>query len=287
MKPKPKPAARRSGELLFDVELRAATGDEPRTIVGHPIRYNSWSEDLGGFRERVLPGAVTKTLAENDIRALFNHDPNIVLGRNGPQTLRLVDEPSAVRMELSPPETTTVNDLVIVPMERKDITQMSFGFRTIKDDWRDPSQATKKDGLWERDLLEIRLFDVSIVTFPAYVRTDAHLRGLLNELEGSGIDLGALTAMLARAERDIPITDADIDLVIGSIAALRSYLPAEPEPELIERLTVSIAARGHHSDAEPEPDAGHHSGETAGRSVAQLRRLLDFEAAAMSPAATA
>jgi HK97 family phage prohead protease len=287
MKPKPKVRLREQRIFDVDLEIREAEGDQPRTIVGHPVVYNRWSEDLGGFRERVLPGAATKTIAESDIRALFNHDPNFILGRNRAGTLRLIDEPGKLRMELTPPETDTINDLVIAPMRRRDLTQMSFGFRTIKDEWRDPSQATKKDGLWERDLIEFSLFDVSPVTFPAYPQTDVHVRALLGELEGTGVDFGALTAMLTRAERGIPTTDADIDLVIGSIAALRSYLPAEPEPELLERLSVSIAARGHHSDAEPEPDAGHHSGEITGRSVVQLRRLLDLEAAALSPVPTA
>lgn len=284
MKTKPKVRTREQRVFEVDLEIREGEGDQPRTIVGHPIVYNRWSEDLGGFRERVLPGAATKTIAESDIRALFNHDPNFILGRNRAGTLRLSDEAGKLRMELTPPDTDIVRDLVIVPMQRRDLTQMSFSFRTIKDEWRGPAEATKKDGLWERDLIEFNLFDVSPVTFPAYPQTDVHVRSMLGELEGTGVDFGALTAMLTRAERGIPITDADIDLVIGSIAALRSYLPAEPEPELLERLTASVAARGLHSDAESEPDAGHHSGEPAGRSVVGLRRLLELEEAAMAPA---
>jgi HK97 family phage prohead protease len=286
---KTRPKTRTREERIFDVELeiRAATDDQPRMIVGHPIVYNRWSEDLGGFREQVLQGAVTKTIVESDIRELFNHDPNFILGRNKAQTLRLIDEPGKLRMELTPPDTQTINDLVIAPMERKDLTQMSFGFRTVKDDWREPADATKRDGLWERDLLEVKLYDVSPVTFPAYTQTDVHVRSMLGELDGTGVDFAALTAMLTRAERGIPPTDADIDLVIGSIAALRSYIPAEPEPELLERLSASIVSRGHHSDAEPEPNAGHHSGEPRVVPAKLLRDLLLQEEAAMAPALTA
>lgn len=281
-----RPRLKTREERIFDVdlEIRAATDDQPRQIIGHPIVYNRWSEDLGGFRERVMPGAVRKTIAEADIRALFNHDPNFILGRNKSGTLRLIDEPSKLRMELTPPDNDTINHLVISPMERKDLTQMSFGFRAVADEWREPATAIKKDGLWERDLLELKLFDVSPVTFPAYTQTDVHVRSLLGELEGTGIDFSALTATLTRAERGIPITDTDVDLVIGSIAALRSYLPAEPEPALLERLGASIVGRGHHSTAEPEPETGHHSDEPTGRSVAHLRRLLDLELAEGSAA---
>lgn len=250
---KPKTRTREERIFTVDLEIRAATEDQPLRILGHPIIYDRWSEDLGGFRERVRPGSMTKTLAESDIRALFNHDPNIVMGRTKSQTLSLVDEPDRIRMELFPPDTTTIRDLVVAPMERRDITQMSFSFKTIRDEWRDPTQAIRKDGLWERDLLEARLYDVSVVTFPAYTHTDAAVRDTIGFLDGTGIDFSALTALLTRAERGISLTDADIDLLNGSIDVLRSYIP-EPEPQ---------------AAATPEEPK-------AGRSIVHLARLVDL-----------
>lgn len=255
---KTKPKARSREERIYTVDLEVREGDDkPLRIVGHPVVYNRWSEDLGGFRERILPGSATKTIAESDIRALFNHDPNIVLGRNTAGTAVFMDQANGLRMEAYPPDTQTIRDLVIAPMQRGDINQMSFAFRAVRDEWREPK---KLGDLWERDIHEFRMFDASIVTFPAYPQTDAAVRGDLGILDGvAGLDFRALTALLTRCERGITLTEADIDLLNGSIAALRSYLP-EPEPVVVT------------TPGEPQ----------AGRDVAHLRRLLDLRARELS-----
>lgn len=231
--------------LSVELEVREDEGQPPR-IVGYPIRYDVWSEDLGGFRERIRPGAATKTIAEADIRVLFNHDPNIVLGRNRSGTATFVEDRKGVRVEVTPPETQTVQDLVLAPMRRGDVNQMSFAFRAIRDEWHEP----KKPGqLAERDLFEFRMYDGSVVTFPGYTQTEAAVRGLL---EGVGIDWAALSACITRAERGLHLTDADTDLLTGSIDVLRSYIPQEPEP----------------SATTPVPQAGPP--------LAHLRRVLDL-----------
>jgi len=205
---------------LSDIEVREATDGQPPVIEGTAVVYNRWSQDLGGFKERVLPGAFTNSLAGSDIRALFNHDVNIILGRNKSGTLSLTDMAQGLRTHIEPPETDLVRDMVLVPMKRRDVNQMSFSFRTRQDEWREP----KKDGaLWERDLIEAELFDVSVVTFPAYTQTDAAVRALL---EGGALNLPALSALIARLERGLPLTGSDRELVEGSIALLRSYVPA-------------------------------------------------------------
>ena len=255
MKKRPKARAHETRYFaLDDFEVRA-DGDEPPHIVGMPIRYNVWSDDLGGFRERVLPGSMTKTLGESDIRGLFNHDPNMVIGRNKAQTMTLADEADGVRMDAVPPDATWATDL-LASMRRKDIDQGSFGFRSIRDEWREGDErVVKKDDLWERDLLEVQLFDVSVVTFPAFAQTRIDARSLIGEIDGIGIDWTALTACLTRAERGLPITDTDVDLLTGSIQVIRGYLPSESEP-----------------DPATTPDEPQ-----AGRSRAHLRRLLDLE----------
>ena len=237
----------RRDERTFEVAIeRRSEGDErPLRIVGHPIVYDRWSQDLGGFRERVRPGAVTKALLEDDIRALLNHDPNFVLGRNRAATLSLSDQAGSLRMELYPPDTGTVRDLVVTPMERGDINQMSFAFRTVRDEWREPKTA---DGLYERDLLELRLFDVSIVTFPAYTQTDASLRSIFADV---GIQWEAVAALAVRVDRGVPTTESDRSLVESAIAALRSLAPEEEQET---------------TESGPAP---------SGRDVARLRRLLD------------
>lgn len=153
-------------ELRFD-----ATDGVAAKMSGHAAMFDSLSQDLGGFRERIAPGAFSNTIQTSDIRALFNHDSNIVLGRNKAGTLRLKEDSSGLAIEIDPPDTTAARDLAI-SMKRGDINQMSFGFRTISDAW------AKLDGEWIRTLLEVELFDVSPVTYPAYPETDIAMRSM-------------------------------------------------------------------------------------------------------------
>lgn len=148
-----------------------AKENEPPKMIGHAAMFNSLSEDLGGFREQIAPGAFAGTLQTADIRALFNHDSNIVLGRNKAGTLRLSEDNTGLSIEIDPPDTSAARDL-IVSMKRGDINQMSFGFRTISDAW------AKTNGEWVRTLLEVDLFDVSPVTYPAYSSTDIAVRSM-------------------------------------------------------------------------------------------------------------
>jgi HK97 family phage prohead protease len=154
-------------------ELRTVMdGDKPSKICGHAAKFDSLSEDLGGFRERIAPGAFAKTIESGDIRALWNHDANIVLGRNKSGTLRMSEDIAGLYYECDAPDTQLVRDMVMSPIARGDVNQCSFGFRTISDKW------AKVDGEWLRTLLEVELFDVSPVTYPAYASTDVGLRSL-------------------------------------------------------------------------------------------------------------
>lgn len=154
----------------FRVEKRE---DKPPKIIGHAAMFNTLSEEIYGFREKIAHGAFKKTIKDDDVRALFNHDPNIVLGRNGPGTLTLSEDNKGLVIEIDPPDTQQARDLM-VSIERGDISQMSFAFRAVEEEWKfnegkDPDIRTLK---------EVRLFDVSPVTFPAYTQTDVGVRAL-------------------------------------------------------------------------------------------------------------
>jgi HK97 family phage prohead protease len=153
-------------------ELRAAGDKEKPQIAGHAAKFDTLSEDLGGFRERIAPGAFAKAIQSSDIRALWNHDANIVLGRNKAGTLRLSEDSAGLAYECDVPDTQLVRDMVLAPIARGDVNQCSFGFMTRNDKWQ------KVDGEWIRTLLEVDLFDVSPVTYPAYQATDVAVRGL-------------------------------------------------------------------------------------------------------------
>lgn len=154
-------------------ELRVLRAEgAPPKIVGHAAVFNAPSVDLWGFREQIAPGAFRKSLSKDDIRALWNHDPNIILGRNTSGTLSLAEDEVGLAFEIVAPDTQLVRDMVLSPIERGDVSQMSFGFRTITDKWR------MQDGMPFRTLLEVDLVDVSPATFPAYPDTDVAVRSL-------------------------------------------------------------------------------------------------------------
>lgn len=160
-------------------ELRVQSVDKITKIAGHAAKFDVLSEDLGGFRERIAPGAFAKSIGSSDIRALFNHDANIVLGRNKAGTLRLSEDSAGLAYEVDAPDTQLVRDMVLSPIARGDVNQCSFGFYTENDKW------TKVDGEWIRTLLECELLDVSPVTYPAYPQTEVAVRALQQAIQTS------------------------------------------------------------------------------------------------------
>ena len=166
----PKPGAAERRHFVVPMEVRA-DDDAPTKIVGHAAVFNQLSEDLGGFREKIAPGAFSKSIG-GDVRAMFNHNPDMILGRTGAKTLTLSEDARSLAVEIAPPDTETARH-VIEALRRGDVTQMSFGFRTISDTWEN------EDGkIPVRTLNEVELFDVSPVTFPAYPQTDVAVRSL-------------------------------------------------------------------------------------------------------------
>lgn len=163
---------RRSFSVEIEVEERAEGG--ARRIIGHAAVFNSLSENLGGFRERIAPGAFADSIKIDDVRALFNHDPNFVLGRNRAKTLELSEDERGLAIKITPPDTTFARDL-LVSLERRDITQMSFGFSVLPGGQIFENDT---DGMAIRTLTQVKLYDVSPVTFPAYTQTDVAVREL-------------------------------------------------------------------------------------------------------------
>ena len=153
-------------------ELRAITDEKGlRHIVGYAAVFNSLSEDLGGFREKIDPGAFSKTILVDDVRALKNHNSDYVLGRNKSKTLTMAEDQRGLKIDVVPPDVQWARDYM-ESIDRGDIDQMSFGFKTIAQKWEGeyPEEI--------RTLLEVQLFDVSPVTFPAYPDTAVGLRSL-------------------------------------------------------------------------------------------------------------
>ena len=158
-------------------EVRAAEVEgEPTKIVGYASVFDNRSELIGGsFREVIKPGAFDDVLSD-DVRALFNHDPNFILGRSSVGTLALSVDDKGLRYEITAPTTQTIRDLVLAPMQRGDISQSSFAFRVARDGER---WYQDEDGVIVREISRFsRLLDVSPVTYPAYNAAEAGVRSL-------------------------------------------------------------------------------------------------------------
>ncbi len=168
-------------------------------IVGHAAIFDTWTTLYEGrywtWREVIKPGAFAAAIKEEqDVRSLFNHDPNFVLGRTKSGSLHLEEDATGLLTRTEPPNTPTIRDLVIAPIERGDITGMSFGWlprkgdKVVRTEGDDGTVTIDSGGLvvtfrHEDDRLveewEVRaadLFDISPVTYPAYEGTDVALR---------------------------------------------------------------------------------------------------------------
>lgn len=157
--------------VVEDIGLRIDGVDSPK-ITGYAAKFGKWSEDLGGFREKIRVGAFDDVL-DDDVRALKNHDPNLLLGRTKSGTLRLTANKTGLRFEIDPPDTNVGRDTV-EEIRRGDISGCSFGFIIETDEWR-----YLQDDTVERTIIKFRkLFDVGPVTYPAYPDTSVAARSL-------------------------------------------------------------------------------------------------------------
>lgn len=149
----------------FDFRVEKRDGGDRLVIEGYAYKFHARSQNLGGFVEQILPGAGEESAANDDVRALFNHDANLILGRNTSGTLRLAEDGEGLPYEVDGDmRQSYVRDLAIA-LERGDVSQSSFGFTTPPGgvDWSFTEDETPL-----RSVVKMRLFDVSPVTFPAY-----------------------------------------------------------------------------------------------------------------------
>jgi HK97 family phage prohead protease len=149
-----------------DFEVRAE-GDG-MTFTGYASVFNSPSQDLGGFIEYVAPGAFKRSLqSRNEVKLLWNHDAGEPLASLRGGSMQLVEDERGLKVTASLPQTSRGRDVAEL-LRTKVIDSMSFGFNVIKDTWSRDGQT--------RTLDSVRLFEVSIVSFPAYESTTAQVR---------------------------------------------------------------------------------------------------------------
>lgn len=200
-----------------------ALGDESRTIEGF-IPYNSLSQDMGFF-EQILPGAFAKSLAESkDIRALYSHDDSKLLARTKNGSLVFTDGPDGLRFQFDAPETTDGND--VLNMVRSSLIDgCSFGFSTITDNWH------LLNGQEVRDLVEVRLFEVSLVGTPAYEQSRVSMRSLSSFFDGKEL-----------SEDDQKSVQAEIEKLQALLPHQEEEHREDPQPETHEEDDAEMQA---------------------------------------------
>lgn len=158
-------------EIRSGGDLRAVS---PGKLAGYAAVFHSPSQDLGGFVERILPGAFKRSLTKPDnIRALLEHDPQRLLGRVGSRTLSLQEDKKGLYFELSLPDTSYARDLGAL-VERGDISGCSFGFRVPEGG----ANWDMRSGQLTRDLVTVDLQEITITANPAYLDTTVAKRSM-------------------------------------------------------------------------------------------------------------
>ena len=156
--------------IVRDGELRAA-GD--LRVTGYAAVFDTPSlplrENMHSFTETVRKGAFARTIAQDDVRALFSHDDSKILGRTKARTLHLAEDNVGLHADISLPNTTLGRD-VHESVKRRDISGMSFRFSVRKDNWSHSGD--------QRELLDVQLTEISLVAFPAYPSTTAEARSI-------------------------------------------------------------------------------------------------------------
>jgi hypothetical protein len=155
------------------------TSKDRKKIVGFAAVFDQLSEPIDWFREEIDPHAFDVCLASNpDVRCLYNHNAEMILGRTKAGTLRLAIRDSGLEFDCDTPDTQYARDLH-ASIARGDISQASFGFTVPMggDDWREETDAAGNVTTIRR-LMNVNLFDVSPVTFPAYPQTSVSGREL-------------------------------------------------------------------------------------------------------------
>ena len=192
---------------IFNIENRFETREDGQeVVVGYGSIWNSRSENLGGFYEYISPDAISQeTIEKSDVRALINHNPDLVLARSTAGNLSLSVDEKGLRYEFSIPETSYGKDLSI-NMKNGNINQSSFAFTVGSDEW-----STDEDGNDIRTITSIeKLYDVSPVTYPAYSQAES--------------DLVVAQRALAMYKENKEIKEEETDLVARSLAQLKIEL---------------------------------------------------------------
>jgi HK97 family phage prohead protease len=208
-------------------EMRVKTTDNKRILEGYAAVFDVWT-NIGWFKEIIRKGSFSETIRNDDIRALWNHNPDFPFARNTSGTLKLSEDDHGLHYEFEIPNTTYGNDL-IENVNNKTVTQNSFGFSILDEKWG------KENGDEYREILKVMLYDISPVTYSAYPQTSLNMRSIFNQ---SGLNFENLAAIFNRFQRGLPLSPEDRAIISASIEKLKSYLPI-PEQTPSEKEDIN------------------------------------------------
>ena len=205
----------------FDADFELRAEGDGMTFVGYAAKFNSPSEDLGGFVETIEAGAFRRSLrSRNDVKLLVNHDTGRVLASTRSGTMKLYEDEIGLRVEASLPNTTDGRDMAEL-LRRGDLNKMSFGFSVIKDSWNNE--------MTERTLKSVRLFETSIVAFPAYAATEAMVRSLDKTAKRAQVDADELADAVLKLEEGADLSDSEAELIKKVVDTLSPVTQVEEE----------------------------------------------------------
>lgn len=240
---------RRFQKASLAIQTRDA-GEEPGAkVVGRAFLYNRMSRNLGGFVERIAPGAAAKTLGDGArVLALWNHDRSLLLGTTTAGTLRLEDDAEGLAYEADLPPTSYARDLASL-LARGDVEHSSFAFEALDDEW-----DTTPEGFPLRTITAMRLVDVSPVTDPAYLSSSSGLSDDARELalsglaEQRGVPLGKVIDLSRKNELSEVLADRDEARTVDGDSTDRSADSDEGQgethpPEWLRKARANLALR--------------------------------------------
>jgi HK97 family phage prohead protease len=206
----------------FETTFEIREEGDGMTFVGYAAKFDQPSENLGGFVEYVERGAFSRSLkSRNDVMLLWNHDAGQPLASTRSGTMKLTEDEVGLRVEARLPMTTLGKDLSVL-LREKIVGKMSFGFNVIKDSWN--SEGT------ERRLKSVRLFETSLVVWPAYPQTEATVRGLDKVAQRASVDADELADVMLKIEEGADLTPDQAELMKSVVERL-APTPEEPATE--------------------------------------------------------
>lgn len=204
-----------------DVPVQVRSGQEKRTIGGYAAMFDRMSQNLGGFKERIAPGAFNYSRSQGwpSVLARYNHDDNMLLGTTGARTLRIDIDSAGLLYDVDVPNARSdVYELT----ERGDVRQSSFAFIVDQDEW-----DTDDTGFTRRTLLSVRLLDVAPVNTPAYLDTSVGLRSLASKFDAPIEEVRQMAAhnelrrFFTRTSDDATVSRRSAQAALAKVLAIR------------------------------------------------------------------